>query len=500
MTNVSLWPRYNYWMCPAGRTFVFDESGCGHVQGEGVVMMCISSLVQMVDKKPVIQKEADRGTICGWRINANGMNASMTAPNGSQQQECIHMAIRQAGIDPWDIDAVETHGSALPLDDAIEVTSLNLCLRGAEKSWNEVLQLSSMKTNMGNQVETTGIAALAKVAYNQVYSMNVPHLHLRTLNPNIDLDDSTPLLMQTETLPYRALNSYHGVTALSQNGTNAHVTMWGSVDETRVTLTARSLVAQELCYWPAGGGKLQAGAKAVIGYFIAGSWSGWDSIEMVTEDSGLFTHVVTIGDNRFEDFQIWLDGDRERALCPGAAQAMHGSAVDGPVRYEEGTVWTIASSNPGDRYKVCLRINGKFRAVTWSRVYEATDKDEIQQSASSSYFIAGNANGWELQKMQRSEDTPGLFTVQIGPLPPAGGSFVIVRNGDWNQTFHASVYAKDEVHGPVGNGEHVQPFELPSSMGDVFRVEFRRIIDFGVDNKTITWEKVAREQWPKPLR
>jgi len=484
-------------MCSKGRSFVFDENARGHVQGEGVVMVCVGSLTEIIDGKAVIQKEADRGAICGWRINSNGMGASMTAPNGSQQQECIHMAIRQAGINPWDIDAVEVHGSGMLLDDAIEVTSLALCLRGTEEASNEVLQLGTLKTNVGNQIEVAGVSYLVKVAYGMSYLANMPNLHLKTLNPNIELDDSMPLVMHTEVLPYRSTSSYHGVTALSQNGTNAHVTMWGNVDENKVNMTAKTVVTQELFYWPRGGGKLEAGAKAVIGYSITGTWNRWDSVDMTAEDDGSFTHTITIGENRFEEFQICLDGDRESVLCPGAAQAIQGSAVEGPVTSAEATTWVIGGSNPGDCYKVSLKISGKFRAVTWERVHATSQKDEMQLSGR--YYVAGAVNHWQLQEMQRSEEEPDVYTVEVGPLAPSRVSFVIVRNSDWSQTFQASFGGADAVEGPVGYDSLTRPFLLDGGMGDIFKIEFRRIIDFGVDAMTVSWTQVDQKSWPRPL-
>merc|ERR1711957_1022819 len=85
---------------------------------------------------------------------------------------------------------------------------------------------------------------------------------------------------------------------------------------------AESPEAQDLCYWPGGGGKLQADSKVAIGYFISGSWNGWNPVEMERGGNGLFTHTVSIGENRYEEFQIWLDGDPSRALCQGALQAI----------------------------------------------------------------------------------------------------------------------------------------------------------------------------------
>merc|ERR1712008_564800 len=54
------------------------------------------------------------------------------------------------------------------------------------------------------------------------------------------------------------------LTALGQAGTNAHVIMWGCGDTKAVEMTAKSPEAQDLCYWPGGGGKLQADSKVAI--------------------------------------------------------------------------------------------------------------------------------------------------------------------------------------------------------------------------------------------
>lgn len=407
------------------------------------------------------------------------------------------MALRQAGINPWDVDAIEVHGSALQLDDAIEATSLALCLRGTEAAADEVLQLGSVKTNVGNLIEVTGVTGLVKVAYGTSYLSHVPNVHLRVLNPNIELDESTPLLMHTETLPYRATSAYHGVSAHSQNGTNVHITMWGCANENNVAISSKAAVAQEFCYWPAGGGQLQSGAKAVIGYYIAGTWNGWSGFEMISEDTGLFTYELTIGENRFEEFQIWVDGDRTRALCPGSTQAFQGSAAEGPVACEEGGSWLIGGSNPGDRYKVSLKIAGKYRVVTWERLHAATQKDEMRLSGR--YYVTGDANDWQMQEMQRSDETPDLYTVEIGPLAPSRVSFIIVRNEDWSQTFHASLYTGNGIEGPVGYNEQIRPFQLGGGMGDIFRIEFRRVIDFGVDAMTIEWTRVSQSSWPREL-
>jgi polyketide synthase-associated protein len=364
MTTPLLWPRLNNMMDPAGRCFVFDESASGFCLSEGMTFLSVSSLTEKIDGKQVVKEPADRGAICGWRINSNGINSSMTAPNGAQIQEAIQMALRQAGINPWDMDAIECYGQAQPLHDSIEAMSMSMCLRppGTE---SEVLQLGCPKSNFGNSIEPFGLTALIKIAYAQTCGSNPSNVHLRRLNGHIDMDGEESLLFATESLAYRAPRSYHGVSCRSWNGTNAHVTMFGQ----KAQNSAVSTKVKHLCYWPGGGGKLEASAKPVFGYSVAGSFNGWEPSqdEMTEETDREYTHIVTIGENCAEIFQIWLDGDPSRALWPGVAHAINGSACRGPG-VSENDCWVIVGESPGETYKIKLMIAGRHRAVTWQRI------------------------------------------------------------------------------------------------------------------------------------
>lgn len=486
VTAPNIWPRYGCWMDPVGRTFVFDDCAKGHVQGEGVVMICVGGLTQKVDGKPVIKEAADRGALAGWRINSNGINAGgMTAPNGAQQQDCIQMSFRQAGINAWDVDAVECHGAASLLEDAIEVTSLAMVLRGEERAENEVLHIGAMKTNTGNMIEVAGAAAIVKIVYCQQYAIHTPNLHLRVLNPDIDTDD-LPLHMQTENLTYRALGSYHGLTCRSQNGTNAHVLLWGNVNQKRIDVTPKSTSAQGVCYWPGGGGKLEPGARAMIGYSIAGSWNGWEgSADMVQEASNLYTHTLTIGENGFEEFQIWLDGDQTKALCRGGVEVTQGSAVYGPVLAEEGAPFVISDGKPGDRYEVRLNISGKFRGLTWEKVFAVSSADQMRISGT--YQVTGSFSDWTLIEMKSIEERRTQWSVDVGPLMTAQATFNIIRNRDWHQTFYPSA---GQVVGPVVCDWRMTQFELPNLVGEKYRIKLRRFLDFDRNELEVTWEKL----------
>jgi polyketide synthase-associated protein len=367
MTTPLIWPRLNNMMDPAGRCFVFDDCASGFCLSEGITFLSVSSLTEKIDGKQVVKEPAKHGTICGWRINSNGANSMMAAPSGAQIQEAIMMAVSQAGINPWDIDAIECHGQAQLLHDSIEAMSMSACLRppGTE---SEVLHLGCPKSNFGNAIEPSGLTAICKIAYALKVGWNTPITHLHRLNGHIDMEDEEPLLFSTESLAYRAPRTYHGVSSRSWNGTNAHVTMFGEKDD-RPGTSNQIVEFNPLCYWPGGGGKLEASAKPVIGYSVVGSFNDWEPSqdEMIEELDGMYTHVATLGENCTEMFQIWLDGDPARALWPGVAHARNGSACLGPGA-SDSDCWVIVGEHPGETYKIKLMIAGKHRAVTWERI------------------------------------------------------------------------------------------------------------------------------------
>jgi len=121
--------------------------------------------------------------------------------------------------------------------------------------------------------------------------------------------------------------------------------------------------------------------------------------------------VVVLGESRFEQFQIWLDGDPARVLHPGHAKGFKDTTVFGPGSMGHGCNWVIdgrqelptikvpkelgdesllpkmskaikmeASEGakpkcpsadygmPGDSYRVSLRVTGRWRNVTWEKL------------------------------------------------------------------------------------------------------------------------------------
>merc|ERR1712048_297266 len=92
-----------------------------------------------------------------------------------------------------------------------------------------------------------------------------------------------------------------------------------------------------------GGGELADDdmPRKKAGYFIAGTWSRWKPDQMEDEGHNSFGYTVTLGENRWEKFQIWLDGNEERGLRPSVPSARQGTRVRGPSTDVAGFSWAI---------------------------------------------------------------------------------------------------------------------------------------------------------------
>mmetsp|Transcript_46466 Transcript_46466/g.75517 ORF Transcript_46466/g.75517 Transcript_46466/m.75517 type:complete len:243 (+) Transcript_46466:2-730(+) len=231
-----------------------------------------------------------------------------------------------------------------------------------------------------------------------------PNCHLHQLNPHMDFGGKGNLI--TDCLEYRMLSMYVGVTARGFGGTNVHVVSYGQIDASREP-TVPEEKKSYFNFWPGGGGELQDEQQPSRGYFIAGTFSRWEMTKMEREGDDTYGFTVVLGENRWEEFQILLDGDSQRRLHPGFPEAPKGSIVQGPDAQVEGLNWRIEGRGavveasdevvlgnlektnqalrswspdaqsepglfgagiPGDRYRVLLRIAGKYRTVMWEKL------------------------------------------------------------------------------------------------------------------------------------
>lgn len=233
MMTPMFWPRFNFFMNPVGRCFSFDEDAAGYVRGEGTGSFCLKTYVNKVDGAWMITDQTPLGICSGYRMNSNGRNASMQAPSAAAEQDAVLIMLRQASITPLDVDAQECFGIGNLLADAIEFGAASKVFRGTQEANDSSLMVGSVKTQLGAQCEVSGHAQIAKAVWSQRYGAYPASVHIRTLNPHIELEDR-PVMLHTEPLSYRCRASYHSVATRGFGGTNVNLLFWNKASEENV--------------------------------------------------------------------------------------------------------------------------------------------------------------------------------------------------------------------------------------------------------------------------
>ena len=212
-------------LSPDGRCKTFDASADGFVQGEGCGMVVLKRLSDA-------ERDGDRvlGVLLGSAVNQDGASAGLTVPNGPAQERVIGEALLRAGLEPWEVDYLEAHGTGTELGDPVEVAAAGAAY-GEGRDPACPLLLGSVKTNVGHLEGAAGVAGLIKVLL-ALGSGEIPrHLHFERPNPRIAWAE-LPVRVVSEATGWPALDRPRraGVSSFGFSGTNAHVVVEGYGD------------------------------------------------------------------------------------------------------------------------------------------------------------------------------------------------------------------------------------------------------------------------------
>ena len=206
-------------LSPDGHTRSFDANAQGTVFSDGAAVV-------LLKRWSDAQRDGDNvlALIRGIGINNDGGGkASFTAPSSEGQAAVIAMALADAGVDARSISYVETHGTATPLGDPIEIEGLTTAYRQHTDDCG-YCAIGSVKSNIGHTVIAAGATGVIKTALSLHERVLPPSLHLQATNPKIDFAHSPFVVNDTlrpwpqSEQPLRA-----GVSSFGVGGTNAHV-------------------------------------------------------------------------------------------------------------------------------------------------------------------------------------------------------------------------------------------------------------------------------------
>jgi acyl transferase domain-containing protein len=197
------------------RCKTLDAGADGFARGEGGGLVVLKRLADTTPHDRVY------AVIRGTAVGHNGKNEWIMAPSARAQTEIVQRACERAGLDPAELAYVELHGTGFARGDGLEATALSAALR-TNRMPSAPCAIGSIKTNIGNLEAAAGIASVIKVALCLWHGALPPTLHLRQVNPAIDLD-ALGLAPQRELADWPAdRRRVAGVTVTAFSGNNGH--------------------------------------------------------------------------------------------------------------------------------------------------------------------------------------------------------------------------------------------------------------------------------------
>ncbi|WP_137134192.1 SDR family NAD(P)-dependent oxidoreductase [Rhizobium sp. FKY42] len=203
---------------PDGHCRPFDAAAAGTFIGNGVAVVLLKPLQRALE-----DGDGVLAVIRGSAVNNDGTGkAGFTAPSFIGQKAVIAEALALSDVCANRIGFIETHGTATPLGDPIEVQALAEAFRSSGSERTQPCALGSLKANTGHLDTAAGVASLLKAAFVVKTGLIPPCTNFQSPNPALELA-STPFTVPLALGRWDSDERIAGVSSFGIGGTNCHV-------------------------------------------------------------------------------------------------------------------------------------------------------------------------------------------------------------------------------------------------------------------------------------
>jgi 3-oxoacyl-[acyl-carrier-protein] synthase II len=164
---------------PESASRPFDATRDGFVMGEGAGILILEELEHALKRGTKIYSE-----LVGYGATGDAYHLTAPAPDGEGAQRAMKRALKDAGLEPKDIQYVNAHGTSTPANDFNETRAIKAVFGDEAKKIN----VSSTKSATGHMLGAAG--AVEAVISSMVVGTGIipPTINYHNPDPELDLN------------------------------------------------------------------------------------------------------------------------------------------------------------------------------------------------------------------------------------------------------------------------------------------------------------------------
>jgi 3-oxoacyl-[acyl-carrier-protein] synthase II len=157
----------------------FDRDRDGFVMGEGAGVLVLETLEHALQRGATIYAE-----VSGYGMTADAYHLTSPDPTGTGPARSMVNAIRDAGLEPTDVDYINAHGTSTPLNEKYET----IAIKKAFGDHAYQLAISSNKSMIGHLLGAAGGVEAIATALTLKNQIIPPTINYENPDPDCDLD------------------------------------------------------------------------------------------------------------------------------------------------------------------------------------------------------------------------------------------------------------------------------------------------------------------------
>ncbi len=157
----------------------FDHDRDGFIIAEGAGMLVLEELEHALARGATIYAE-----MAGYGQTSDAYHIAAPPEDGEGAARCMAMALRDAGLNPEDVDYINAHGTSTPLNDRCETAAIKTVFGDHARQ----LAISSTKSMTGHMLGGAGGIESVFTALSVAHGLVPPTANLEHPDPACDLD------------------------------------------------------------------------------------------------------------------------------------------------------------------------------------------------------------------------------------------------------------------------------------------------------------------------